>query len=430
MAVKGVIGKPNIARSNRANQLFFVNKRYVKDKTLTSAAEQGFKGMLGIGKYGFLVLNLEINPQKLDVNVHPAKLEVRFQEENKIFKLVYHAIKEALMKEETDFEKISNTPSWTSKEEEQSSESKGIGGFFKNILNSSKNEFSTNDGNLVEMVYNDKLKKEQNQVEKTEESDGKEESKNIEAQNIENDSEETKESSNLERLVKELEANLEKLNLKPATALDVNKGVENVENLKPEVVDDAKKIENIPEIKAGDTQSNSNIGKIDYGFDSVDKETTDESIVENVANSNEVTETMANANDASTTMEKPEEPNNQKETEKNSEETKTQPKEENTKKSKEDDAKFEEMYAKMFGIDTTLRARSDGTGKFISLPSRKGTDGNFYKEVSCSREVSDLLNQKGLALYDAELNKGRNNKERDAGQEAAQKPAKKSTLSR
>jgi len=90
----------------------------------------------------------------------------------------------------------------------------------------------------------------------------------------------------------------------------------------------------------------------------------------------------------------------------------------------------DEKGEKMFGIDTTLRARSDGTGKFISLPSRKGTDGNFYKEVSCSREVSDLLNQKGLALYDAELNKGRNNKERDAGQETAQKPAKKSTVSR
>ncbi len=95
--VTGVIGKPAIARSNRANQIFFVNQRYIKDKTLTSAAEQGYKGMIPIGKFAFLVLNLEMNPSKVDVNVHPAKLEVRFEEENIVFKAVYHAIKNTLL---------------------------------------------------------------------------------------------------------------------------------------------------------------------------------------------------------------------------------------------------------------------------------------------------------------------------------------------
>lgn len=98
--VTGVIGKPVIARSNRGNQIFFVNKRYIKDKTLTSAAEQAFKGLLTIGKYGFLILNIEMSLSKVDVNVHPAKLEVRFQDENTIFKAVYHAIKETLLKGE------------------------------------------------------------------------------------------------------------------------------------------------------------------------------------------------------------------------------------------------------------------------------------------------------------------------------------------
>ena len=96
MRVSGVIGKPVISRSNRANQIFFVNKRYVKDKTLSGAAEQGFKGFITIGKHGFLVLNIDMDPHKVDVNVHPAKLEVRFQEENLVFKAVYHAIKEGL----------------------------------------------------------------------------------------------------------------------------------------------------------------------------------------------------------------------------------------------------------------------------------------------------------------------------------------------
>ena len=96
--VEGVIGKPEISRSNRSNQLFFVNKRYIKDKTLSAATEQAYKGMIPIGKFGFVVLNIEMNPSKVDVNVHPAKLEVRFEEESKIFQAIYHAIKDALLK--------------------------------------------------------------------------------------------------------------------------------------------------------------------------------------------------------------------------------------------------------------------------------------------------------------------------------------------
>ena len=100
ITISGVIGKPEIARSNRSNQLFFVNKRYIKDKTLTAATEQAYKGLIPIGKFGFVVLNIEMNPAKVDVNVHPAKLEVRFEEENKVFQSIYHAIKDTLLKSE------------------------------------------------------------------------------------------------------------------------------------------------------------------------------------------------------------------------------------------------------------------------------------------------------------------------------------------
>ena len=98
--ITGVIGKPEIARSNRSNQLFFVNKRYIKDKTLTAATEQSYKGLIPIGKFGFVVLNIEMNPAKVDVNVHPAKLEVRFEEESKVFQAIYHSIKDTLLKSE------------------------------------------------------------------------------------------------------------------------------------------------------------------------------------------------------------------------------------------------------------------------------------------------------------------------------------------
>ena len=101
--VSGVIGNSDIARANRSQQLFFVNGRYIRDKVLTSAADQSFKGAIPVNKYGFLILNLEMDPSFIDVNVHPAKLEVRFEDENKVFKAVYHAIKAGL-------EKVSSLP--------------------------------------------------------------------------------------------------------------------------------------------------------------------------------------------------------------------------------------------------------------------------------------------------------------------------------
>ena len=127
--ITGVIGKPEIARSNRSNQLFFVNKRYIKDKLLTAATEQAFKGLIPIGKYGFVVLNINMNPAKVDVNVHPAKLEVRFEEENKIFQSIYHAIKNTLLENEL----VANTEKTTDKSDEQKNEtSKGLFDFRKN----------------------------------------------------------------------------------------------------------------------------------------------------------------------------------------------------------------------------------------------------------------------------------------------------------
>ena len=99
MRVTGVVGNPSISRSNRSSQIFYVNSRYVKDKTLNSAVEQAFKGMLPAGKFPFLVLNIEMPPAKVDVNVHPAKLEVRFAEEGLVFKAMYHAVKDSFLKQ-------------------------------------------------------------------------------------------------------------------------------------------------------------------------------------------------------------------------------------------------------------------------------------------------------------------------------------------
>lgn len=150
-----MVGKPEIARSNRSNQLFFVNKRFVKDKILSGAAENSFKGLLPIGKYGFLVLNVDLNPAYVDVNVHPAKLEVRFQEENKVFKAIYHAIKETLLKAELvantekTVEDISNLDTLSSQK------TSSITDLFRKITKSQEKANSkTEEKNIIGEIYN------------------------------------------------------------------------------------------------------------------------------------------------------------------------------------------------------------------------------------------------------------------------------------
>ncbi len=166
--VTGVIGNSNIARSNRNGQIFFVNNRYVKDKTLTSAIDSAYKDILPAGKYGFAVLNLEIDPSKVDCNVHPAKLEVRFQEEQKVFQAIYHSIKsknEDIIVKEPKAPEIENNE----KIEEQPQESEQIvdtepkkeefkpregvfSGFFKKFKNTEKEE-DEEKNTLIEELY-------------------------------------------------------------------------------------------------------------------------------------------------------------------------------------------------------------------------------------------------------------------------------------
>ena len=159
MHVYGVIGKPEIARSNRSNQIFFVNKRFIKDKALSSAAEKAYKGMIPLGKFSFLVLNIDMNPSKVDVNVHPAKLEVRFEDENMVFKAVYHAIKDSLLKSEAPVE-----PEHTSSEKHSESS------LFGNIMHqenipSYNNSTNNSAQTIVEQIYNSRQQQNANNIE-------------------------------------------------------------------------------------------------------------------------------------------------------------------------------------------------------------------------------------------------------------------------
>lgn len=111
--ITGVVGNTLMAKDSRKNQIFFLNKRNIKNQILTSSADQAFKGGTGIGKYGFFILNIEMPATQYDVNVHPTKMEVRFKDEQVLYKIVYHAIKEALLNKEflgnTDLENNKDT---------------------------------------------------------------------------------------------------------------------------------------------------------------------------------------------------------------------------------------------------------------------------------------------------------------------------------
>ncbi|MBQ8738984.1 MAG: DNA mismatch repair endonuclease MutL [Clostridia bacterium] len=96
ISVEGYISTPEINRANRNLENFYINSRFVKSKTMGSALEQAYQSYIPSDKFPFCVLNLEIDPTLVDVNVHPAKLEVKFSNESVIFTAVYYAVRTAL----------------------------------------------------------------------------------------------------------------------------------------------------------------------------------------------------------------------------------------------------------------------------------------------------------------------------------------------
>ena len=98
ISIKGFIAKPEISRSNRNQLIYFVNGRYVKDKHIIRAIEDGYADRMMQHKYPFAVLMIEINTEIVDVNVHPSKMEIRFSEESYIYEKVKEAIESSLKK--------------------------------------------------------------------------------------------------------------------------------------------------------------------------------------------------------------------------------------------------------------------------------------------------------------------------------------------
>lgn len=101
MRITGFVSNPTASRKSRAGQYFYINNRIVKSKTAMAALEQAYKNTIMVGRFPACVLNIELNPAQVDVNVHPAKTEVRFANEKPIFDLVYYAVKTAIENDRT-----------------------------------------------------------------------------------------------------------------------------------------------------------------------------------------------------------------------------------------------------------------------------------------------------------------------------------------
>jgi len=101
VSIYGYITKPEFGRANRNMQNFFINGRYVKSVTACKALEEAYKGRIMAGKLPSCVLHINLPLESIDVNVHPAKTEVRFINERPVFDIVYHGVKTALMKFDT-----------------------------------------------------------------------------------------------------------------------------------------------------------------------------------------------------------------------------------------------------------------------------------------------------------------------------------------
>ncbi len=138
MNIRGYIGKPENARKTRGEQYIFVNNRYIKSNYLSHAVTSAYEGLLQDKQYPFYALFIEIDPKHIDVNVHPTKTEIKFDDERSIYGIVRAAVKQALgthnitpsldFDSDVNFEAIINVPSrsaGTSSEERAYGQMKG-----------------------------------------------------------------------------------------------------------------------------------------------------------------------------------------------------------------------------------------------------------------------------------------------------------------
>lgn len=100
IVLEGFLGKPTLSRANRNFENYFVNRRYIKSKVISKAIEEGYASYMMQHRYPFCVLHITVPPESVDVNVHPTKMEVRFSDQNSLYKLIAENITDFLSQQE------------------------------------------------------------------------------------------------------------------------------------------------------------------------------------------------------------------------------------------------------------------------------------------------------------------------------------------
>ncbi|MFA9397163.1 MAG: DNA mismatch repair endonuclease MutL [Clostridiaceae bacterium] len=150
MSVYGYLGNEELSRGSRNYQSIFVNKRYVKSKFITAAVENAFKSFLTINKFPFFVLFIDIYPEFIDVNVHPTKLEIKFNNEREVFKIVFEEVHKAIKNsklnsfrvEEPNF--VEDTPKLFENTNIEYGENKNLYNEKQDLINNIKSHEKTN----------------------------------------------------------------------------------------------------------------------------------------------------------------------------------------------------------------------------------------------------------------------------------------------
>lgn len=185
MKITGFVGKPEIARGNRSFENYYINGRYVKNNIITKAIENAYKGFLMQHKFPFVSLQIEMEGNDLDVNVHPAKREVRFAREQEVYEAVYDTVRRALTaremipkvtiekpqpeKKEAPVKSVAIPESFEKKRREQVYESTVKESPASYAIHREKQIFSSSEENLFEGTLRQKQQEPQEPVLKKEE---------------------------------------------------------------------------------------------------------------------------------------------------------------------------------------------------------------------------------------------------------------------
>ncbi len=167
LSVNGFVAKPTYLRKSKGEQYLFINSRYVSSKVINHAVYSAYENILDKGEYPFFVLFLDLDPAEIDINVHPSKLEVKFEDEKGIYTFVKAVIKKSLGRYDlvpniqfaeansSDGEKLSHTYKGSSKKNDFSDRpNKNV---FPNLERDKKSIFSENDINLLFESLNEDL---------------------------------------------------------------------------------------------------------------------------------------------------------------------------------------------------------------------------------------------------------------------------------